>query len=177
VTSNGPRLGLVLGTALVLGLAGAGCAPGPVTTPAPTVPSTAAAPTSPSTNAALCAAATAFQAAANELVGLNAAAVGTDGVKAALQKLGTAASGLADAAQATYAPQVAALRQSITALGNTVAGLQNQTDLSAKLGAIATSISAVERAAAPIVDSARTGCPSVPTASLPTAGPSTQPTT
>ena len=103
--------------------------------------------------------------------------MGLDGVKAALQKLGTAATGLADAAQTTLAPQVAELRQAISALGTTVAGLQDQADLSSKIGAIATSLGAVERAAAPIVTGAKSGCPAIPTASLPSGAPSTTPTT
>jgi hypothetical protein len=159
----------VVVAALMLVLYGCASSPPASTASAPAPPSTAPAPTSPNTDVALCAAAAKFQTARNELVGLNATAVGLDGVKTALQNLGAAASGLADAAQAALAPQVAELRQSISALGSTITGLKNQADLSAKFGAIATSV-AVEQAAAPIMDNARTGCPGIPAASLPTGG-------
>ncbi|TQM44879.1 hypothetical protein [Pseudonocardia cypriaca] len=68
--------------------------------------------------------------------------------------------GLADAASAEFGPQAQDLKEAISALGSTVEGLQNQTDPSAKLGEIATSVGEVEKAAALIVDSAQAGCPS-----------------
>jgi hypothetical protein len=138
-----------------------GCAAAPAAGPA------ASAPTTASTTAVLCDAAADFQSAANELVELDAAAVGLDGVKAALENLRTAAGDLANAAQAEFAPQVEELQQAVVVLGTTIEGLQEQTDLSSKFGAVAASISGVEQAAAPIVESARADCPSVPPVSLP----------
>jgi hypothetical protein len=123
------------------------------------------------TAAALCTAAANFRTAATQLAELNATAVGLDGVKAALQNLGNAGRELADAATAQFGPQVDKLNQAITALGTTIDSLQTQADLSSKLGAIATSVSGVEQAAAPIVDSAQAGCPSLPASSPPPAAP------
>ena len=166
---GGRRAAAGLITAALLATTGAGCggspAPPTPTAPAPATP-TAPAPTTPSTRTALCAAATEFRTAANQLVGLDVVAGGLDGVRAALQNLATAASNLADAAKAEFGPQADALGEAVTALRTTIDGLQDQTDLSSKLGAIATSISGVERTAAPIVDSARADCPSIPSASL-----------
>ncbi len=98
-------------------------------------------------------------------------------MKAALQNVSAAGSDLADAAQSSFGPQVAALRQSVTALRSTVDGLQDQSDLASKFGALSASLSAVQQAAAPIVDSARGGCPAFPSASLPGSAPSAAPTT
>jgi hypothetical protein len=148
-------------------LCGAGCAESAV----PAAPPTPTAPTTVTTAAALCAAAADFRTAANQLAELDATAVGLNGVKAALQNLGVAGSELADAAAAEFDPQVDELNQAIAALGNTIAGLDNQADLSSKLGAIATSVSGVEQAAAPIMDSAQAGCPSLPASSAPPAAP------
>ena len=117
--------------AVVLGLAG--CTNAPATPPAPAPNTTAATPTTPSADAALCAAAAEFQTATNQLVGIDAVAVGVNGVKAALQNVGTAAGHLADAAQSGFGPQVAALRQSVTALRSTVDGLQDQSDLACEV--------------------------------------------
>jgi hypothetical protein len=154
----GRRAAAGLIAAAVLALSGAGCtgatpAAPPATTPPPTT----------GTSAALCAAAADFRTATNQLVEVDPAAVGLDGVKASLQNLGTAARELADAAAAEFAPQAQDLNEAISALGSTVEGLQNQADLSSKLGEVATSVSGVEQAAAPIVDSAQKGCPSIST--------------
>ena len=98
--------------------------------------------TSATYSAQLCSAAADFQAAANAIVALDATAVGVDGVRNSLQNLATAASNLRTAAQA-------------------------QDSLSTNLGKIAASVAGVEQAAKPIVDSVRTGCPSVPPAATP----------
>jgi hypothetical protein len=143
--------GLIAAALLALsGCAGGTPAAPPATTPPPTT----------STSAALCAAAADFRTATSQLVEVDPAAVGLDGVKAALQNLGTAARELADAASAEFGPQAQDLNEAISALGSTVEGLQNQADLSSKLGEVATSVSEIEQAAAPIVDSAQTDCPS-----------------
>lgn len=153
----GRRAAAVLIAATLLALSGAGCsratpsAP-PATPPAPT--------TTASTSAELCIAVADFRTATNQLTELDAVAVGLDGVKAALQNLGTAANELADAASAEFGPQAQDLKEAISALGGTVEGLQNQADLSSKLGEIATSVGEVEQAAAAIVDSAQAGCSS-----------------
>jgi hypothetical protein len=161
--------GVIAGALLAL----TGCANAPVSGPPAAATSSTTTTSSAGADAALCAAATDFQTAANELVDLNAVAVGVDGVKAALENLRTAATDLANAAKAEFAPQVDALGQAVDSLRTTIGGLQDQAGLSAKLGAIATSVSGVERAAAPIVESARARCPSVPPAVLPTQAPAT----
>jgi hypothetical protein len=152
-----------LGCAVLVGCAQqspttAGAPPPPpaVTSPAPATPS-----------AEVCTAAAEFQSAANAIVPLDATEVGTDGVKAALQNLETTARGLAAAAQQQYGPQVDALNEALAALQTTISGLSDQNSLSAKLGALASSVAAVESAAKPIVDSLRAGCPSLPPAQLP----------
>jgi ABC-type glycerol-3-phosphate transport system substrate-binding protein len=117
--------------------------------------------------AALCAAVNDFQAAAANLTKLDASS-GVDGVKAALRNLETAANDLANAAQSQFGPQVAALRQALSSLHTTIGSLSDQSSVSAKLGAITTSVSAVEQAASHIVDGARGSCPSVSATPLPT---------
>jgi hypothetical protein len=148
----------------------AGCAPGgapPAAAPPAPTPATAAPPATYS--ATLCAAAAQFQTAANAIVSLDANKVGTDGVKAALQNLGSAGRNLADAAKEQFGPQVAGLNQAIDTLQATTAGLSDQPSLSAKLGALTASVSGVEQAAKPIMDSVRTGCTSVPPVETPAA--------
>jgi hypothetical protein len=150
----------------------AGCASGPAPAPAPappaaTTPATAAPPATYS--ATLCAAATQFQTAANAIVHLDASKVGMDGVKAALQNLGSAGRNLANEAKEQFGPQVANLNQAIDTLQVTTAGLSDQNSLSAKLGALTASVSGVEQAAKPIMDSVRTGCTSVPPVETPPA--------
>ncbi|MBV9919390.1 MAG: hypothetical protein JOY78_00845 [Pseudonocardia sp.] len=98
---------------------------------------------------------------------LDARQVGTGGVKSVLQDLQTAAQNLTTAAQAQFGPQVTELEKAIASLRTTLAGLSGQDSLSTNLGKIAASVGAVEQAAKPIVDSVRTGCPSVPAAELP----------
>ncbi|WP_433292095.1 hypothetical protein ACQPZQ_03820 [Pseudonocardia sp. CA-142604] len=151
-------------------IAVAGCAPGaapPPAAPPATTPATAAPP--PATySATLCAAAAQFQSAANAIVELDATKVGTEGVKAALQNLGSAGRNLASEAKEQFGPQVDNLNQAIETLQVTTAGLSDQNSLSAKLGALTASVSGVEQAAKPIMDSIRTGCPSVPPVVTPT---------
>lgn len=157
-----PRL--VAAAAICLALSACGSQTAPAPAPAPT----AAAPTTSATySPELCSAAAAYQTAVNSLVRIDAAAVGTDGVKAALQDVQTAAANLGTAARAQFGPQVAALETAVSALRGTVAGLSSQDSVSANLGKIATSVAAVEAAAKPIVDSVRAGCPAVPQAQLP----------
>jgi hypothetical protein len=120
-------------------------------------------------SAQICSAAAEFQTAANAIVTLDATAVGVDGVKKALQDLQTAASSLQTAAQEQFGPQGAELERAIASLRGTIAGLTSQDSLSTNLGKIAASVAGVEQAAKPIVDSVRTGCPSVPSAEAPPA--------
>ena len=163
---TGMRVGRI-GAALMASVALAGCAsesaapppPPPAATPAPVTP----AALSPE----LCAAAAEYQQAANAIVTINATAVGTDGVKKALQDLETAANNLSAAAQEQFGPQVAELESAIASLRGTIAGLTDQDSLSANLGKIAASVSIVEQAAQPIVESVRTGCPSIPPVETP----------
>jgi hypothetical protein len=131
--------------------------------------STPVPPTSATYSAELCSAAAEYQTAANALVQLDAKQVGTDGVKAALQDLQTATSNLAAAAQDQFEPQVAELEKAVASLRGTIAALSDQDSLSTNLGKIAASVGVVEQAAKPIVDSVRTGCPSVPPVETPPA--------
>ena len=126
-------------------------------------------PTSATYSAQLCSAAAEFQTAANAIVALDATAVGVDGVKKALQDLETAGSSLRAAAQEQFGPQGAELERAVASLRGTIAGLTGQDSLSTNLGKIAASVAGVEQAAKPIVDSVRTGCPSVPSAEAPPA--------
>ena len=146
----------------------AGCASQSATAPPPAVSTptpTTVAPLSPE----LCSAAADYQTAANAIITLNATQVGTDGVKKALQDLETAANNLAAAAQQQFGPQAQELQSAIASLKGTLAGLSDQDSLSTNLGKIAASVGAVEQAAKPIVDSVRSGCPSVPRAETPPA--------
>jgi hypothetical protein len=118
-------------------------------------------------SAQLCSAAAEFQTAANAIVGLDATAVGVDGVKKALQDLATAGSNLRAAAQEQFGPPSAELERAVASLRGTIAGLTGQDSLSTNLGKIAASVAGVEQAAKPIVDSVRSGCPSVPPAEAP----------
>ena len=105
----------------------------------------------------------------NAIVTLDASQVGSDGVKKALQDLETAAKNLGAAAQDQFGPQVTELERAIASLRGTIAGLSDQDSLSTNLGKIAASVGVVEQAAKPIVDSVRSGCPSVPGVELPPA--------
>lgn len=169
--SRSTRARLVVAAALgCLVLAGcAGEAPSPPSSPPSSLPVSSAAPTSATYSAQLCSAAADFQSAANDIVALDATAVGVDGVRNALQNLATAASTLRTAAQAQFGPQGAELERAVASLRGTIAGLTSQDSLSSNLGRIAASVAGVEQAAKPIVDSVRTGCPSVPPAEAPPA--------
>jgi hypothetical protein len=152
LVSRRAAAGLITATLLAIG--GAGCSgAAPAAPPAPLPPTTA------STSAELCTAVSDFHTAPNQLTQVDAVPVGLDGVKAALQNLDGAGSEVADAAASEHGPQVDELHLAVTAQCTTIEGLQNQVDLSSKLGAIATSVSGVEKAAAPIVNSAKAGCP------------------
>jgi hypothetical protein len=137
--------------------------------PAPPPPAPTAAPTSVTYSEELCSAAAEFQTAANAIVTLDATQVGADGVKKALQDLETAGSNLIAAAQGQFGPQVAELEKAIASLKGTIAGLSDQDSVSTNLGKIAASVGVVEQAAKPIMDSVRTGCPSVPPVETPPA--------
>jgi hypothetical protein len=154
----------LLGLAALAGCSSPAAAP-PSAPPAP--PATTSAPAPASYSPALCTAATEFQTAANALLQLDATKVGTEGVKAALQDLADAGQNLATAATAQFGPQVDALEQALGSLRTTVANIQDQATLSAKLGALAGSVAQVEAAAKPIVDSVRAGCPGVPPVATP----------
>lgn len=164
----------------IVGLTGiAGCSSGASGPPAapPSAATSAAAPpdtTPPATcsvaaqpSAALCSAATEFRDAANHISSLDANAVGVEGVTAALQNLETAGKDLAAAAKAEFGPEVDDLATALGSLQSTITSLSDQASLSAKLGALTTSVSAVELAAVPIMDSAESDCPSVPPTVLP----------
>ena len=151
----------------------AGCASQSATAPSPAPPpptqTALAPPTSATYSAELCSAAAEYQTAANGIVHLDASKVGTDGVKAALQDLEAAANKLIASAQEQFGPQIAELERAVASLKGTIAGLTDQDSVSTNLGKITASVSAVEQAAKPIVDSVRTGCASVPPAETPAA--------
>jgi PBP1b-binding outer membrane lipoprotein LpoB len=151
----------------------AGCASQSATAPSPAPPpptqTASAPPTSATYSAELCSAAAEYQTAANAIVHLDASQAGTDGVKAALQELEAAANKLIASAQEQFGPQIAELERAIASLKGTIAGLTDQDSVSTNLGKITASVSAVEQAAKPIVDSVRTGCASVPPAETPAA--------
>ena len=159
-----PRIvAAALGCLVLAGCASESSAP-PPPSPAPTV-----VPTSATYSAQLCSAAAEFQTAANAIVTLDATKVGADGVKKALQDLETAASNLWAAAQDQFGPQGAELERAVATLKGTIAGLSDQDSVSTNLGKIAASVGVVEQAAKPIMDSVRTGCPSVPPVETPPA--------
>jgi hypothetical protein len=158
-----PRiLAATVGCLVLVGCASQSSAP-PASPPSPTVTPTASATYS----AELCSAAAEFQTAANAIVELDASQVGTDGVKKALQDLETAGTNLIAAAEAQFGPQAAELKMAVASLRGTIAGLTDQDSLSTNLGKIAASVGVVEQAAQPIVESVRTGCPSVPPVEAP----------
>lgn len=154
--------------ASIFGLTAIVSCSGGATGPPPTAPATAppaASPTASSaapTSAALCSAATQFRAAAAAIGNVDATKVGVDGVKAALQNLQSAGRDLATAAGAQFGPDVDNLTTALGSLQGTLASLTDQTSLSTKLGALTASVGAVEQAAAPILNSARAGCPATP---------------
>jgi hypothetical protein len=163
-STQAPRIvAAALGCLVLAGCASESSPPPP---PTPTV-STPVPPTPATFSAELCSAAAEYQQAANAIVTLDASKVGTEGVKKALQDLGTAANNLIAAAQEQFGPQVAELERAIASLKGTIAGLSDQDSLSTNLGKIAASVSVVEQAARPIVDSVRMGCPSVPPVETP----------
>jgi hypothetical protein len=172
ITQRGPRTSIraaLFATAAIGCFALAGCAGGS-STPPPTPTVSMPTPTTAATySAELCAAAAEYQTAANAIVTLDGSAAGVEGVKNALQTLQTAADNLKEAAQAQFGPQVAELERAISSLRGTIAGLSDQDSLSTNLGKIAASVGGVEQAAQPIVDSVRTGCPSVPPVETPPA--------
>ena len=163
-TTRAPRVvAAALGCLVLAGCSSASSPPPPPPPPpAPTV-----VPTSATYSAELCSAAAEFQTAANAIVALDATAVGVDGVKRALQDLETAAINLTAAAQEQFGPQGGEIERAVASLRGTIAQLSDQDSLSTNLGKIAASVGGVEQAAKPIVDSVRTGCPSVPTVETP----------
>jgi hypothetical protein len=159
------RAPLIVAAALAC-LVLAGCT-GESSAPPPPPPAPTVVPTPATYSAQLCSAAAEFQTAANAIVTLDATKVGSDGVKKTLQDLETAASNLWAAAQDQFGPQGAELQRAVASLKGTIAGLTDQDSLSTNLGKIAASVAGIEEAAKPIMDSVRTGCPSVPPVETP----------
>jgi hypothetical protein len=120
----------------------------------------------------LCSEATTFQTAANNVATLDVSKAGTDGVKQALLDLQTATNNLIAVAtnEKQFGPQLPALEKASASLNVTTEGLGSQADPSASLGEITSSVTAVDQAAKPIMDSLRAGCPSVPPAATPPVG-------
>jgi hypothetical protein len=156
---------LVLLAAAGIGLTGiSACSSGTSSPPAttPTAASSAVPTSAAPTSAALCSAAADFRTATDAIGDLDANQVGVDGVRAALQNLETAGRNLVTAAGAQFRPDVENLTTALGSLQDTITSLSDQNSLSSKLGALAASVSEVEVAAAPIVESVQAGCPSDP---------------
>lgn len=156
---------VVLLAAAGIGLTGiSACSSGTSSPPAttPTAASSAVPTSAAPTSAALCSAAADFRTATDAIGNLDANQVGVDGVKAALQNLETAGRNLATAAEAQFRPDVENLTTALGSLQDTITSLSDQSSLSSKLGALAASVSEVEVAAAPIMNSVEAGCPPVP---------------
>jgi hypothetical protein len=119
----------------------------------------------------LCSEATTFQTAANDVATLDVSTAGTDGVKQALLDLQTATNNLIAVAanEKQFGAELPALEKAGTSLDATIEGLGSQADPSASLGEITSSVTAVDQAAKPMMDSLRAGCPSVPPAETPPA--------
>jgi hypothetical protein len=154
-----------LGCLVLAGCGGAGSTTSPTTSGV----SSAASPSSAQYSVQLCAEAAEYQTAANAIAPLDVSAAGIDGVKPALLDLQTATDNLIAVASAEnqFGPQVAELETASTSLDTTIAGLGGQNGAPADIGAVTASVSAVEQAAQPMMDSLRAGCPSVPPAAIP----------
>ncbi len=107
--------------------------------------------------------------AANTMATIDASTAGSDAVEKAVLDLQTATDNLiaVAAAENQFGPQLAELEKASTSLDATIEGLPSQDSVSANLGEIMPSVTAVEQAAKPIMDSLRPGCPSVPPAVTP----------
>jgi hypothetical protein len=134
-------------------------------------PASTASTASPGYSVQLCSEAVTYQTAANDVLTLDVSKAGTEGVKQALLDLQTATNNLVAVAanEKQFGAQLPALDKASTSLDTTVEGLGSQADPSASLGEITSSVSAVDQAAKPIMDSLRAGCPSVPPAETPPA--------
>jgi hypothetical protein len=143
----------------------AGCASQSTTAP----PASSSA--SPTYSVQLCSEATTFQTAANDVATLDVSTAGTDGVKQALLDLQTATNNLIAVAanEKQFGGELPALEKAGASLDATIEGLGGQADPSASLGEITSSVTAVDQAAKPMMDSLRAGCPSVPPAETPPA--------
>ena len=141
----------------------AGCAS--QSTTAPPASSTASATYS----VQLCSEATTFQTAANDVATLDVSTAGTDGVKNALLDLQTATTNLIAVAsnEKQFSAQLPALEKASASLNATIQGLDSQSDPSATAAETTASVTAVDQAAKPMMDSLRSGCPSVPPAETP----------
>jgi hypothetical protein len=107
--------------------------------------------------------------AANTMVTIDASTAGSDAVEKAVLDLQTATDNLiaVAAAENQFSPQLAELEKASTSLDATLEGLPSQDAVSANLGEITPSVTAVEQAAKPIMNSLQSGCPSVPPAVSP----------
>jgi hypothetical protein len=104
--------------------------------------------------------------AANTMATIDASTAGSDAVEKALLDLQTATDNLiaVAAAENQFGPQLAELEKASTSLDATIEGLPSQGNGSTNLGEITPSVTAVEQAAKPVMDSLQPACPSVPPA-------------
>jgi hypothetical protein len=144
-----------------------GCAGQSSNSPAATP--TASGPASTTYSVQLCSEAAEYQMAANTMATIDASTAGSDAVEKAVLDLQTATDNLiaVAAAENQFGPQLAELEKASTSLDATIEGLPSQDSVSANLGEIMPSVTAVEQAAKPIMDSLRPGCPPVPPAVTP----------
>jgi hypothetical protein len=168
---NGRNLALSVVFGLVLGGALSACAgtvASPATSPAASVPaspeaSPEASPTgSPAGGQAVCDDAAALRTAVDELKALDPVAVGTDGIRPALDEVRTAGTALKESAGSELAPSVTALETALEGLVTTLQGIpQGSIGSGATADAIRSSIAEVETASTALrTQLATTSCPS-----------------
>jgi hypothetical protein len=121
---------------------------------------------------AVCRSAAEVQTSLNGVAQLDTAQAGGGRGRAALRHLESSATGLADAAQTRFGPEVTALRQTVGRLRGVVDGLARQPTAPARLGEVAIAVGDVRVAAQAIVGRVHSSCPSLPrmTAVPPAAG-------
>jgi hypothetical protein len=147
-----------------------GCAGQSSNSPAATPTASGPASTASATySVQLCSEAAEYQMAANTMATIDATTAGSDAVEKAVLDLQTATDNLiaVAAAENQFGPQLAELEKASTSLDATIEGLPSQDNVPTNLGEITPSVTAVEQAAKPIINSLQSGCPSVPPAVTP----------
>lgn len=151
-------IAVVLATAGIGWTAMTGCASS-ASEPVAVLSSTPITTPDPAFDAQLCIAISEFDAAMNGLAQLDVTAVGIEGVRSALQNISAAATKVANTAQGRFTPEAEQLRQAVSSLDNTIAGLGDEANLAANIGAVATGIATVQQDVVNIRNSAGVDCP------------------